>query len=130
HDFADTINRYKCVFFFVTARTAGLDAAEDYCRKNNIPFLEFDGVTPVTPATVRTLCMQAGAHCYCADFDAGVWCGRNIISVIARETGVHTLRLPEKRKMIPLFADGKPITADKVTLSLKCGEVAAFRLDP
>ncbi|MBQ7393378.1 MAG: hypothetical protein IJV89_03390 [Lentisphaeria bacterium] len=130
HDFADTVKRYKCVFFFVTARTAGLDAAEEYCRENHIPYLEFDGITPVTPGDVRNLCIQAGAHCYCADFDAGVWCSCNIAAVIARESGVHTLRLPEKRKMIPLFTDGEAITSDHAEITLKCGEVAAFRLAP
>jgi hypothetical protein len=75
------------------------------------------------------LCIQAGAHCYCADFDAGVWCGHNIVSVIARESGVHTLHLPEKRKMIPLFTGGEPVIADHIDISLKCGEVAAFRLE-
>ena len=92
--------------------------------------LEFDGITPVTPGDVRNLCIQAGAHCYCADFDAGVWCSCNIAAVIARESGVHTLRLPEKRKMIPLFTDGEAITSDHVEITLKCGEVAAFRLAP
>lgn len=129
-DFAETVDRYKCVFFFVTARTAGLEAAERYCREKHIPFMEFDGMTPVTPADVRQFGIRSGAHCYCADSDAGVWCSRNLASVVARKAGKHVLLLPEKRKMIPLFGGGDPVIGDRAEVFLNCGEVAAFRLEP
>lgn len=129
HDFADTAGRYRCVFFFVTARTPALEEAEAYCRKNKIPFLEFEGNTPVTPSEVRDFCVAAGAHCYCPDLDCGVWCGHNLAAVVALNEGKHTLRLPEKRKMTPLFAEGKPFVSDCVELNLRRGQVAAFHLD-
>ena len=129
HDFADTVGRYRCVFFFVTARTPALDEAEAYCRENRIPFMEFDGITPVTPSDVRDFCVAAGAHCYCSDLDSGVWCGHNLAAVVALNEGIHTLRLPEKRKMTPLFAEGAPFVSDRVELNLRRGQVAAFRLD-
>jgi len=96
-DFADTAGRYRCVFFFVTARTPALEDAEAYCRENRIPFLEFDGDTPVTPSEVRDFCVAAGVHCYCPDLDCGVWCGHNLAAVMALNKGMHTLRLPENR---------------------------------
>ncbi|MBE6370733.1 MAG: hypothetical protein E7055_01495 [Lentisphaerae bacterium] len=129
HDFADTAGRYRCVFFFVTARTPALEDAEAYCRENRIPFLEFDGDTLVTPSGVRDFCAAGGAHCYCPDLDSGVWCGHNLAAVVALNTGIHTLRLPEKRKMTPLFAGGGPFVSDCIELNLRCGQVAAFRLD-
>lgn len=41
----------------------------------------------------------------------------------------HTLHLPEKRKMTPLFAERAPIVSDCVELNLRRGQFAAFRLD-
>ena len=41
----------------------------------------------------------------------------------------HTLHLPEKRKMPPLFAERAPIVSDCVELNLRRGQFAAFRLD-
>jgi len=127
-DFSATVGQYCCVFFFVSARTPALDEAEAFCRLNRPPFQEFFSDNPVSAAEVRDFCTANGAFCYCRDMDAAVYISRNLAAVRALHSGTHTIRLPEPRRLVPLFKAGETIFSDRITVELETGEVAAFRM--
>ena len=150
-DFAEAAPRYRAVAFIVPAPTPAICAAQEWCDKQGMPWLEFtnetiriQGQAPIqlppindfadnasleaATAITRQFCQSHGLHCYNESGDA-VYVSRNWITLHAAATGEQRLKLPERRTITPLFPAGEPWTGDAITLHLPCGGTAVFRLD-
>lgn len=129
-DFEKYALQYRCVFFIAPADGGNLPKAREFCRKHGLPFMTLTGREPIDPAVVRDFAEKAGAFCYCRDHNAAVYASENVIGICAPEDGTYTLNLPAERHWIPLFSYTKEhFNGQSVTLTLRTGEVAGFRLE-
>ncbi len=127
-DFSEVIARYRVAGFIVPTPTNALRDAQRWCDDHGVPWLEFTENEPAkSPQVVREFCVAHGAHCYCEGGHA-IYVAQNWLALHAASTGEQRLRLPRPCQITPLFPAGNACFASEITLQLKCGETAVFRI--
>lgn len=124
-DFEAVHEKYKAVIFLSFAETEYMKRAKALCA-------DYLGVSPEKPSfTVQELAgfyAGHGVHVYCGSGDI-VYINRNFAALCAVTSGVKTVTLKQKRRVIPLLSQEKEgFISDRITVNARKGETYLFRI--
>ncbi len=128
-DFEAVCKNYKAIIFTSCVRTAGMENALNYCKKNNIRYLAPSEIKKdFTARELRAFCESQGAHIYC-DSDDIVYTGTDYIAIHSVTPGEKKIKLGAVYSCRELLTDNGIITeTDTLIIPMKENETKLFEI--